>query len=108
VTTLEWRFFHCRDVEAAVRFAEAGGVAVHHNRYCGGWANDGYCAHLFAPDEATLLAVGAELGLKPEWLQRGTPIFGVPASALHFDLKGLPLRVALARCGVTLRELFQD
>ncbi|MNS29812.1 hypothetical protein D3C72_618300 [compost metagenome] len=82
-----WRYFGTREVKAARAFALAGGIAVHENLFK---LRGHRTCHLLAVDEATLVAAGRELGLRPEQLHR--------SATVHFDLVGEALLRALARC----------
>jgi hypothetical protein len=71
-------------------FALDGGVWLHHHRYKGE-----PMAHVVSSDRDRLLAVGARLGLRPEWLQYKPlkdPRTGERVPAWHWDLRGDRLR----------------
>jgi hypothetical protein len=82
-----FRRFGSREVREARAFAAGGGIALHANLFK---LRGMETYHMLGPDEATLIAAGALLGLVPQRLHR--------SRTLHFDLYGEPLTRALALC----------
>ncbi|PYO68222.1 MAG: hypothetical protein DMD69_07195 [Gemmatimonadetes bacterium] len=71
-------------------FALDGGVWLHRHRL-----RDEPMVHLVSADKDRLLALGAELGMRPEWLQYKPlkdPRTGQRVPAWHWDLWGSRLR----------------
>src|SRR3989442_15790691 len=67
-----------------------GGVWLHGHRL-----RDGPMVHLVSADKDRLLALGADLGMRPEWLQYKPlkdPRTGERVPAWHWDLWGSRLR----------------
>lgn len=87
-----WREFDTMQIFAALNFAKKGGIAIHDNPIGHGWARGGSAAHMFGPDDETLINAALALGLKREWFQRHKPY--KEFSFNHFDLKGRPLALA--------------
>lgn len=99
--SLIWRRFGQYEIIAAIEHARAGGISVHvfdvrpfvrdTTPRCFAKAKE--AAHLLAPDELTLIFAARSLGCRPEWIQYpGNP------KRVHFDLVGLPLKKAIAKC----------
>lgn len=88
-----WRHFQFHDVEAALSWADAGNIAVHHTGFP--FRRWKVTAHLWAKDETALVAAARQCGVQLRWIQRPPK-----SSRLHFDLFGTPLVRALALCGV--------
>jgi hypothetical protein len=96
-TRLEWRYFKFHEVEDALTWADAGGVAVHHTGFP--FRRWNFTCHLWAKDEDTLREAARSIGVQLHWIQRPPK-----CSRLHYDIFGSPLERALQRCGV--RALF--
>lgn len=90
VDTRSWRYFTMLEMREAFEWADGGGVAVHDS---GRSFRGERAAHLFAADEATLVAAAARVGVEARRIQRDS-------IRLHFDLFGLARRRALRLCGV--------
>jgi len=88
--TRPWRYFTMLEMREAFAWADDGGVAVHDS---GRSFRGERAAHLFAADEATLVAAAARVGVEARRIQRDS-------IRLHFDLFGASRRHALRLCGV--------
>ena len=87
----EWRYFSMMELHEARAHARAGGIAVHHTGFP--FRKWPFTAHLFAQDNASLVAAIRRTGANPKWIQYpGT-------EDEHFDLMGGPLERAMAVCG---------
>lgn len=84
---LRFKRFGTREVREARAHAAAGGIALHANLFKFRGLET---YHMLGPDEPTLIAAGALVGLPPHRLHR--------SRTLHFDLFGEPLARALALC----------
>lgn len=99
MTAPAWKFFTWHEIREAEAWARAGGIAIHS-------ADDGHliytppgrteptpCAHMFGPDRVTLTEQAGTLGQKANWIQ-----YPNNPAKMHFDLWGVPLARAKARC----------
>jgi hypothetical protein len=97
-TSPKWKSFKTRELREAVKWAAEGGIAVH---LCWTVTREQFpkapkifvgkkFAHLFGPNEESLIAAAESVGCKSRWIQR--------KSKLHFDLTGRTLRNAIGKC----------
>lgn len=99
-----WKLFQPLELDAAIFFADDGGIAVHMGLGTGDqYANAPRCfhgrpfAHLFAKTREELIAAAKSVGCKPAWIQQDHP----PrrrSDRTHFDLTGATLDRAIAKC----------
>lgn len=97
-----WKYFTMREVEEALAFADQPNqIAVHKTGFP--YRQYKVTAHLWAIDETTLCAAARVCGVQLKWIQRPPK-----TSRLHFDVFGIPLRKALAECGIDSGSVMGD